>query len=147
MQKSISRAHAIDHVYMADAVWCHAQIADGDGVCVHGDKAALPYKPAHFTACCSLLQVWNGALDANLWPGAAFITNANEIEDINVQILFTNGASGVQEVISSAFWLMVLHLQRKRSWKNSHSLQMCLLKNAEALEAADRWMSGFFYHN
>lgn len=42
---------------------------------------------------------------------------------------FTNGAAGVQEVINSAFWQMVLlHLQRKRSWKNGHSFQLCLLK-------------------
>lgn len=111
---------------MVNALWCHAQLANCDGVCVHGEKAARLYKPAHFTAWLYLHQVSNGALDANPWPGASFITNANEIWDI---FGFTNGATGVQEVINSAFWRMVLlHLQRKRSWKNGHSFQTCLLK-------------------
>lgn len=73
---------------MVNALWCYAQLANCDGVCVHGEKAARLYKPAHFTACCYLHQVSNGALDANPWPGASFITNANEIWDRNVQIWF-----------------------------------------------------------
>lgn len=138
MQKSISRAHAIDHVYMANALWCHAQLANCDGVCVHGEKAARLYKPAHFTACCYLHQVSNGALDANPWPGASFITNANEIWDRNVQIWFykwsywssrgdkfcvlTNGSSASS---------------KKKVLKEQPFFPNVLIENVEALEAAD----------
>lgn len=83
MHKSISRAHTIDHVYMVNALSCNAQLW-----WCHGEKVALLYKPVHFTACCSLHQVSDGALDANPWPGASFITNANEIWDRNVHIWF-----------------------------------------------------------
>lgn len=117
--------------------WCHAQLANFDGVCVHGEKAALLYKPVHFTACRSLHQVSDGALDANTWPGASFITNANETE--TCRFGFTNGATGVQEVIHSEIWRMVLlHFHRKKVLKERPFFPNVLIENVEALEAADR---------
>lgn len=80
---------------MANALWCHAQLVNCDGVCVHGDKAARLYKTVHFTAALE-------GLDAKPWPADSFITNAKEVRGKETrQFDFTNIASGDEEVLHS----------------------------------------------